>query len=713
MISMMRSIAAIITVFVLVAVGSSADAKPDRTYHFLTTGNGHGFQFLDSRTHQLTAFLEQPYRYTRAPADVWDYGPERRNFLEDVRFGFVTDSPQWLHEAQWFKEADDVYLEQTNIIHSRALSPDALVTTDYFSPFALERNATVAMLSVAPKRQVSMPHEALLDLRFHLGDTPPGGDIFNAPLGIVRIPGERIYEVPESAAWIEAGHGRGAMVYLPIVPGAKLECLAQGNPATAPSLDLAPKAVSVCAGEEIGLRLHGAWAEQSFGVLIAYVDNPWAAVEEAHRLRAWLASRSPRDILHDSVAEWRAWRKPPPLNLRSHAERRLWRQSEAILRMAQVRERDAAKANNGMILASLAPGNWATGWVRDGVYATVALARAGYFTEARQSLRFFLNAHPVGKYRSYVSNVDYRVSLTRYFGTGEEEADYSGSSTPNIETDGWGLFLWAARQYLDASGDYLWLSEYTRSGTVYEALRDGVAYAIEQNLEAVPGGQVMKPDSSSWEVHWENRRHFAYTTIAAARGICDFASIARRAGHFSDAAKYAALAREIQSGLVSAFGASGTIRNTLEMDPGHEYDAAVVEAVALDVLPQPRGSLARQTITDVQTLRVPTGGYKRDNGSDPYASGDWVFIDLRMASAFRRLGDITSANAMIEHVAAKATEHYDQIPEIYNVNPLLAPLGSYAGSIPMVGYGSGAYILALLDREGHLELRDCGDNGHR
>ena len=56
--------------------------------------------------------------------------------------------------------------------------------------------------------------------------------------------------------------------------------------------------------------------------------------------------------------------------------RRLWRQSEAVLRMGQIREPNTAtRKNNGMILASLPPGEWHTGWVRDATYAIVALAR--------------------------------------------------------------------------------------------------------------------------------------------------------------------------------------------------------------------------------------------------------------------------------------------------------------------------------------------------
>ena len=87
--------------------------------------------------------------------------------------------------------------------------------------------------------------------------------------------------------------------------------------------------------------------------------------------------------------------------------------------MGQVREPNIpGRRNNGMVLASLPPGEWHSGWVRDAVYGIVALARSGHHAEAKAALDFFLNAEPVGKYKSYVRNQDYRVSVVRYFGTG-------------------------------------------------------------------------------------------------------------------------------------------------------------------------------------------------------------------------------------------------------------------------------------------------------
>src|SRR5512138_3665931 len=135
---------------------------------------------------------------------------------------------------------------------------------------------------------------------------------------------------------------------------------------------------------------------------------------------AWstfLAGRA-ADKLHDDVlAEIEAWRKPPIAGL-SPTEVAIWRQSEMVLRMGQIREpysESPRRKNYGMILASLPPGGWHTGWVRDAIYSIGAMSRTGHHDMAKMGLDFFLAAD-AGKYPSYVNDASYRVSTVRYFG---------------------------------------------------------------------------------------------------------------------------------------------------------------------------------------------------------------------------------------------------------------------------------------------------------
>jgi GH15 family glucan-1,4-alpha-glucosidase len=362
-----------------------------------------------------------------------------------------------------------------------------------------------------------------------------------------------------------------------------------------------------------------------------------------------------------------------------------------------------------MILASLPPGGWHTGWVRDATYAIDALSRTGHADNARAALDFFLDAD-AGRYPSYLANVPYRISTVRYYGDGQEEADYSGQPTRNIEIDGWGLFLWAARNYVDASGDIAWLSQTTRKGdTVYDAIKNGVAEALAANLEQ--NGMVVA-DASIWEVHWGNRQHFTYTTAAAARGFCDMATLARRAGHMEDIARYKTLAQNAQTALKTNFmDSQSVLGGSLErLAQGANYrDGSTVETMTWSLI-DTSDPIASATLNGLSYLQTPAGGYKRVEGSsDQYDTDEWILIDLRASSAFRRAGNAPKADQLLGWVTAQASVNFNLLPELYNTQSASGAIGSYSGSIPMVGYGAGAYLLTQLDREQLYEHTDCGD----
>jgi len=691
-----------------------AVAAPEpRSYHTLTTGNGHGFQLYDETSGRLFAFMDHPYRYLRAPKDLSTDGPESRNLLEDFALGMAKDG-----STDWFSTAEPGaagYAEETNIIKTALRSGGNRADIYYFSPFGLERNAMIALA------QMPAGAAGAARFKFNLGASAPN-DLMRLAFKVSPVPGQRLQKLGE--AWVQTGNGGGALIYLPLADNAALKCAVSGSSAPGPAEAFSGE--TVCAGDEVSGEFALAAKEGWFGLLIAYVDEPAEVPAALDSLRGWLAGRGQQAILKDSLAEWAAWRKPPQVRFRSEEEAKVWRQNEAVLRMAQVREPNirregVLRVNNGMILASLMPGCWATGWVRDGSYATAALARMGHWKEAKASLDFFLNAEPVGKFKSYASFSDYRISLTRYYGSGEEEADHSGWPQPNIEFDDWGLFLWAAGQYVAASGDTAWLSEParkgtvyvqgengyrtvgvsdgTRKGTVYEALRDGVARPLEENLEPYPLPRILQRDSSIWEVHG-NARHYAFSNINAIRGLLDFAALAKKAGKAADAKKYGRLAKEIRAGFESSFAAEGGLLGALERSKATDTDGAVIEALGMGVLSAPKGRLAMSTLAKMEKLRTAAGGYKRNGGDDPYDFNEWVFMDLRAASALYRVEQPKKADYFVESVTRRAAANFGLIAELYNVVAKDGPIGAYTGSIPMAGYGSGVYIMALLDRDG-------------
>ena len=59
-------------------------------------------------------------------------------------------------------------------------------------------------------------------------------------------------------------------------------------------------------------------------------------------------------------------------------------------------------------------------------------------------------------------------------------------------------------------------------------------------------------------------------------------------------------------------------------------------------------------------------------------------------------GNKKEAKKLIDRITSLASGNYNQVPEIISLD-----LNRYKGSIPMVGYGSGVYILALMDYYQH------------
>lgn len=697
----------LIPALALVAVAATARpaeaVDPVPSFRYLVTGNGFGFQVFDVSANAVKQFLEKPYRYLRAnPTNPDGEGIVRRNLVFDTYFGAKVGG-----QAMWFggRAPSEVgYVEETNVIRSVVTMGSVTTESYYFAPFGYQGNALVMLLKVTNAGS-GQPVSAYSIHNFKLGSAPnpdePGSN------------GEAISFDMASAAATESGPGGGVMVYAPIGGVDVSSCADTAHASVEAGTGLTMQ--TSCSGtdrknafqRDLGTMSSGESKWWGVAVLFDETGNANAAKQ------AWstfLAGRGPEQLLTDTLAEWAAWRKPPPAGL-TPEEEKIWRQSEAVLRMGQIIEpyqESPRRKNHGMVLASLPPGGWHTGWVRDAAYALVAMARTGHHDMAKWGLDFFLNAD-AGKYGSYLNDVDYRISTVRYFGDGEEEADYSGSPTRNIEIDGWGLFLWAARQYVDASMDTDWLATQTKKGdTVYDAIREGVAEPLIKNLE--PTGMAIA-DASIWEVHWGNRQHFLYTTATAARGLCDMATLARRAGRTDDIERYRDYAKKATEAIKTHFiDSNRVLAGSLErLATGSNYrDGATVEAVTWNLLPADH-AISKATLGAMSFLQTPAGGYKRVEGSnDQYDTDEWILIDLRASNAFRRSGDTAKADQLLTWVTAQASVNYDLLPELYNTRTSSGAIGAYSGSIPMVGYGAGAYQLTLLDRAGLFEPSDCG-----
>ena len=692
----------------LVATAPARQAEaidPVESFRYLVTGNGFGFQVFDVQANAIKQYLERPYRYLRAnPANPDGEGIVRRNLAFDTYFGIrVGAQAAWLGSTA---PSEVGYVDESNMIRSVATVGGVRTESFFVAPYGYEGNAMVMLLRVTNDSASAQTVSAFSIHNFKLGSAPnpdePGAN------------SEAISYDAASQTASETGPGGGAMVYAPIGGADASSCATDVYTTVAGGGSLTP--LATCSGTDRvnafqkDLGSIPAGESRWWGVAVLF-DHQGSAAGARTAWSTWLAGRGADQLHADILAEWEAWRTPPIPGL-SATERTIWRQSEAVLRMGQILEpyqTSPRQKNHGMILASLPPGGWHTGWVRDAIYAIVPLARTGHFDEARKGLDFFLDAE-AGRYSSYLNNVDYRISTVRYFGDGQEEADYSGAPTRNVEIDGWGLFLWAARAYVDQSGDVAWLDEQTAYGdTVYEAIREGVAEALAANME--DNGMAIA-DASIWEVHWGNRQHFLYTTAAAARGFCDMATLARRAGRTDDIERYRTLSENAVTAMRTHFiDSNRVLAGSLErLAQGVNYrDGATVEAITWNLIPA-NDPIALATLDAFSYLVTPAGGYKRVEGSqDQYDTDEWILIDLRASDAFRRAGNHPKADQLLDWVTGQASVNYDLLPELYNTRTQSGQIGAYSGSIPMVGYGAGAYIMTLLGRGGLHEHSDCGE----
>jgi len=428
----------------------------------------------------------------------------------------------------------------------------------------------------------------------------------------------------------------------------------------------------------------------------------------------WRAGLAPRALVKREMAEMESWRVKPAITFAGEKERHLWRQSEVMLRMAQSREPNRpGRNNNGLIVAALPDGVYFTPWVRDMACALVAFIRMGHQAEARAGLLAYFNAQPTGKMRAETAGADYQISVVRYFGDGSEEPFFTQEGATNIEFDDWGSALWVLGEYERKYDDAGLLKVTTNRGPLYESARDFVMKPLLANMEQYGGGEIVAADTSIWEEHQKDKKHFAFSTAMAIVGLKNFAEVARRSGDEaarSDALNQVAL---LKKGFNTAFVRDGKLHGTLEEGVKNDIDGALLAIINLGVVTDP--DLVRSTVERMELLKVVSGGYKRVRSTytDPaifeywYEQEEFLFVDFSLAEVLRRQGRNAEADAMLRRIVDKAAADHNIIPEMYVAVPCtLFPgkIGDPTGALPMVGYGAGEYILHLLERAA-LETR--------
>ncbi len=608
----------------------------------LVSGNGFGFAVVSPTTASVTKFYAHPYSFVGPdPKDSLSEGIETANFIKKIG---------WSDETAGGASAE--YEEDSHVIRARSSAGEGL----FFMPFGLRQTAlilswkptkTSGYLSVEWNRPVSSQRM----LRAAGTDVP-----------LLRFDG-----VEESLALIAIGPRWNAR--------APSEQLLAGNLT---------------------------WA------LVAIPRNADAA-SVVRAFLQWRGGLAPEALAAREIAELERWRVTPTVHFANEKERHLWRQSEVMLRMAQSREPNhPGRYNNGMIVAALPDAAWFMTWVRDMAYASVALARMGHREEARAALLAYFNARPTGKMRAQTAGADYQISVVRYFGNGEEEPFFTNEGNTNIEFDDWGLALWVLGGYLDEYNDSALLREPTYRGRLYESARDYVVKPLLANMEPYGGGLIVRADTSVWEEHQKDKKHFAFSTAAAIVGLKEFAGIAQREGDGETHTRLLEKVALLEKGFHAAFIRDGRLRGTLEQEEKNDIDGALLPIIEWGIVTDP--AVVHDAVQRMNLLKVSSGGYRRvrSNYTDPaiyeywYERQEFVFVDLALAEVYRLLGKNADAAALLERTVNKSAADHNIIPEMYVSLPCkLFPgaIGDPTGALPMVGYGAGAYILDLLQRQ--------------
>ena len=611
----------------------------------LVTGNGFGFAVVFPDSAAVGKFYAHPYCFARPdPANPLSEGIETTNFIQRLA---------WSSEAGHSAYAD--FEQDSQIIHARNGTGQGF----FLMPFGIRQDALIIDWDPAPAAR------------------PGGGWRVDWAHPVTSQKAQHLLGVE-----FQLLHFKDVSESLLLIP-----------------LDRA-KANSV--NPQQPLSGAKAW------VLIS-IESDQQLEQTIGEFTGWRAGLAAHDLEKRELAELEQWRVKPMVHFTSAAEQRLWRQSEVMLRMAQSREPNRPDRNsNGLIVAALPDGLWFTPWVRDMAFATVALIRMGHRDEARAALLAYFNAQPTGKMRAQTNGADYQVSVVRYFGDGSEEPFFTMEGATNIEFDDWGLVLWALGEYERKFDDAALLRTSTFRGPLYESARDFVVSPLLKNLEPYGASAIVAADTSIWEEHQKDKKHFAFSTAIALVGLEDFAEVASRAGDEPARTKALQQAARLQQGFNAAFIRRDELHGTLEEGEKNDIDGALLAIINLGVVTDP--AIIGNTIKRMELLKVASGGYRRvrSNYTDPaifeywYERQEFLFVDFSLAELYRHQGRAIEAAAILQRIVAKAAADHNIIPEMYVALPCqLFPgaIGDPTGAKPIVGYGAGAYILNLLARE--------------
>ncbi len=638
-----------------------------RSYYYMPFSNGFGALVYQAKNGKakLLYFYDHIYK-------AYQQGQNSQSVLrKSLQFGV---NNLWLEDAELVSAE---YLSGTGIVKAVKRMGGLNLTEYYFMPMAENRRILVAILEIS-----------------NTGEAAPVAPYFYNDCGVGGASGKEAVSLAGGVYTETKASGEGGFSMLMAAPGAQYVRYLTSD-MIPDEMKKAPMPLfgsSLTNGKQLAGFVQFPGAVMTNGqvmrlcVILGLADRG-NEIEYTQALMA-LMTIKPAQLLSSEVAWWDKWHSVERLPAGMAADEvRLFRQSTAILRMGQCREPGAPF---GQILASMPPGEWNIAWPRDGAYSIVALSRSGHFAEAKAALEFMLNA-PNGRFNGpeYVGR-DYRISVCRYWGNGTEESDLNNSG-PNLEWDDFGLFLWAFSDYVQKSGDTAFLNKW------YDTAKTLVADVLVSLMTT--NGYLVR-DSSIWERHWEpqgnpdGRKYFAYSTINAVNGLTYFSQIAKMQ---ADKTYYKKMAEKIKAGFLAYFLSDNVVVSSLEeKEKGITkfMDTAGVEAINHGLIGSEASTATLAAYETYLKMKNSPGFFRNDDGTW-YDKQEWIVMDLRIASAYVKMGNVARAKELYRWVVDNAAANFYLIPELLEESN-----NAFKGAIPMCGFGAGAFVITSYDLYG-------------
>lgn len=219
--------------------------------------------------------------------------------------------------------------------------------------------------------------------------------------------------------------------------------------------------------------------------------------------------------------------------------------------------------------------------------------------------------------------------------------------------------------------------------TIVKLIADPILTFIEQD-------DLIRKDSGPWEQHLPGRKQ-SFTSIVNAAGLLKLAHLLRSNG-YTAFKKYLEASDRLKKGIERNLVYNGElIKGFAEAALPEEkdfYDGGTIEAFTQNLF-NVKNFFDSHYRQYERALRIDSRrGFSRLNNPDWYTISEWPFLDLRIAVALNKFGRPAESKYLIDSITAYAGMNNNYIAELYNYKD-----ENYGG----VGYGAGAYILAITD----------------